>query len=254
MPKAISQRASIKSAKLELKIAGVQQLLPGNKSILYPVTKSWNEDEVTYGVAKKETPWDYKIKGLWGSEIIGGGDIDKDFRVTSTDHLLKDTWVEFDVTAILKEMVASPDKYDGFLVAEGLVKNGDDISDGGEHEYDTSGSYNNPRYYYSSEFETKESRPKLTIDYDGDAVINNAMQKTQKFSVIADNSSLRFTNDTKEQLALRLYDLKGRTVKEFDMISAGESFRASTAGLAQGVYTLRAVGSNAQIVKQVVID
>lgn len=148
-------------------------------------------------------------------------------------------------------MAKSPDKFHGFLVAEGIVVAGTHAGD--DHEYDTAGSYNNMRYYYASEHETKENRPKLTIDFDGDAVILSNAQALQKFSAISGSNYLRVENSSENNYSLRLFDMKGRMIKQLEKVNAMQSVTINTTNFAKGVYTLNAISEKGALSRRIVI-
>lgn len=236
IPDSLSSETTLKSATLELKIAEAGIYVPQNRCILYPLTKPWKENEVTFNSADKDTPWEYSFTSFAGKSVIGGGNIDTAFRVTSSEHTIKDTWVAFDVTEIIKETLNKPEKFHGFLVAEGLVFEG--MQAGKDHGYDTAGSFNNMRFYYSSEYETVENRPKLTLEFEGDAIIQSNYLALQTFSAIRGSNYLRIENNSENNYSVDLFEIKGRIVQNIENVSAMQSVTINTSHLAKGVYIL----------------
>lgn len=250
----MSQNATIKEATLELKMATSPGyiFMPENKLIMYPITQKWKENEVSLLNASDGASWEgYSFTGLMTD--YKNIDIDTDKRITSSDNDEAGSWVAFDVTEIVQEMLKDPDKYDGFLFAEGLIKEGDNLQEGGSHEYDTANSYNNPRYFYASEHQNEEDRPKLTITFEGEAVLHQQQVAPQALGVVVDNHSIHIMNNAKGDLQFALYDMRGRQLVEARHIKAGLTVTLPLGTYAKGVYTLKGVSSGVSMSKTVVL-
>lgn len=246
----MSRSVKINKATLELKLAFLGGMMPNNKSILYPLTTEWKEKEVTYSDADKETTWGYDFNGIFGTDITGGGDFDTNYRITSSDHLMKDSWITFDVTDIVKEMLQSPEKYKGFIIGEGFIsKNGKAEN----HDYDTAGSYNNMRYYYSSEFEEKNNRPRLKLDITPASVLKQKAKTNHAVVISSTDNAITLYNRRKETLYLKLFSIQGQTISTITL-RARQSKTLNTTNYANGVYLLKYNDKSGSQTKHVVIQ
>lgn len=231
----MSRDVKVNKATLELKLAYLSSIAPNNKSLLYPLTTKWKASEVTFANADQDTPWGYDFTGIFGSDITGGGDFDRDYKVTSSNHMMKDSWITFDVTDIVKEMVKSPDKFHGFVIAEAFITKNGKAED---KDYDDAGSYNNHRYYYSSDNEEKGNRPRLKLDITPDAVIQQKIQSKKSVLVSSTAKALTLSNNRETELSLELFSIQGRVVSSMTL-HAGQSETLNTTNFAKGIYLLK---------------
>lgn len=231
------------------------QLVPDNRILLYPVTRKWNEKEVTYLSEKTEgESWGYSFVGWHNTELTVGTAFDTSIRVLSSSHMLADSWVEFDVTEILKAQVENGKEYYGFVIAEGFVKEGDDISaqDYEYKDYDMEKSYNNLRTYYSSEAEEVDNRPRLTIDYET-AIVNTAIAQQSGMQIQVSLDAIELHNFGSGTAFVRIYTPQGKEVLSPGALSPQKGMKFRTDVLAKGVYFLKVSSVNEQKVHQFIV-
>lgn len=247
--------ASVKSAVVKLKLTHIDQLLPHNKSLIYPITTEWIEDEISYLKPFREAEsWGYSFTS-GGITVRSGCDFNRDFKVLSSDHLLKDSWVEFDVTDIVNAQLRGEKTFYGFVIAEGFVKEGAVYSGHPEEgQLDTIGSFNNAKYYYSSEHDSISFRPKLEITYDDVSVVQNmntiAVQNALQFN----NNQLHITNIYAAKATVLIYGIDGKVVSEVGDIAPKDTLHYSVAGLAKGVYVVMVQSGAGKFAQKIVIQ
>lgn len=252
----MSRGAKVNKATLELNLTFKAGSSPKDKVVLYPLTTPWKEKEVTFTNASDDTQWDHGFTGIFGGDISGGGDINTDYRVVSSRHKSINDWVTFDVTEIVKEMVKNPDTFHGFVIGEGFIPDkGKVLNDDGDPNYpvfDTAGSYNKKRYYYSSDYEEREQRPRLRLDITPDAILHQSLKANEAISIFNKENALTLFNGRDSELRIQLFTVQGRAVSSITL-RAGQSETLQTTNFAKGVYLLKISDRSGTRTKHIVI-
>jgi hypothetical protein len=152
----------------------------GNKAniFLYKLTKSWNEAEVTFLNADSSTPWESVHQSQFTTQVaearvVGGGDYDTSTITMGSTNFggekKSKSWVTFDVTDIVKDMIDNPADNNGFMILDGrmLSYTLGEVEEGKEEsgKYINFGKYNSFTSYASSEYPDIAKHPKLEIKY-----------------------------------------------------------------------------------------
>ncbi len=130
-----------------------------NVCSLFTIEKEWIDTEVTWNNADKDTKWenlDFDTK-FYNADIDdtvsspGGGDYATPC-IAVVEYAESNTWEEYDITEVIKDVLENGKPFYGFLTKQFICPRGSNYT-------------NNGRVYHSSDYNTVEKRPKLTVTY-----------------------------------------------------------------------------------------
>jgi len=172
------------------------------KKRIHRITSVWDESTV-----KWNSPWSHM-----------GGDV-KNSEYSECSNSQTSVWEEFDVTSMMKTIVAEPDSNHGFLIKFRL----DDYG----------------AYYPSSEHSDETKRPKLAITYTAPTDIKNLPVAKNNVSIFKSNGLLHISMPRKVSLMV-ITNAQGETVQ-----ATGETesiIRIPVTKLASGVHFITLSG------------
>ena len=154
-------------------------------STAYRLTKEWDESAVSWMNAAANVSW-----------LTPGGEYSEE-NVSRTDYVPDSSWEHYEVTAIVQKFANGIANY-GFVI-ESDPTNG-----------------NKRRCYYSSEFAVLDSlRPKLTITYISNAIINSTQYKNLLEGILLRNSGsgIRLFVPFEKQYRISLFNARGEIIE-----------------------------------------
>lgn len=160
---------------------------------LHTINIEWDESEVTWQQADSTTSWLMVPQTLNDDTfaLLSAGDIDIDPIATT----MSDTvgfWQHWNVTETVKRFIANPDTNHGFMVR-------------------TSAELQ-PHYYYSSEHDSIDVRPKLTFYMNGVANLKESKNKNylDNMMILLKNNNLIFEFNENSNFKIELFNSKGQ--------------------------------------------
>lgn len=162
---------------------------------LHTVDYEWEEMEVTWLQASNTQEW-YMVPQTGNDDtfaIEGAGDMDID-PIATTNHAQMEEWQNWNVTEIIKTYIENANENHGFIVR--------------------SGAELQPHFYYSSEHDSLNLRPKLTFFTNGVKINKNNKKYLYSlpFEIKKLGSSIYINFIKKDAANLELFNTKGRLI------------------------------------------
>lgn len=213
----IPDDANVEEAVLELFFVGGDIAVAGKPNVcsLFTVTREWVESEVTWNDADAGTKWemldlDTKFFNPDLNDTVsspGGGDYDP-ASVTVAEYAALNTWEEYDVTEIIREVIDKQDQFHGFIIKQFLDPREKNRSNQG-------------KAYYSSEYDELDKRPKLTITYTSSGINTTILnQLSDNINIVRKDEKIMLFIPFKKANEVLVYNIKGQ--KQFSL-TAGKS-------------------------------
>lgn len=212
--------SEIDSVHLSLNVF-FSKIIKASLCSLHTVDYEWNEMEVNWNQARDDQPW--KMIPQTGNDdtfaLESAGDMDID-PVSTTMSDTVGFWQHWNITEIIKTFIENPSENHGFMIR-------------------TSAELQ-PHYYYSSNHDSIEVRPKLTFYMNGVSIKsynNNRIGKMiTKVSLNKNNLSIKFKDDYTR--SVRLFNVNGRAITK-DIHVDSNIFNYSFKNNSENVFILR---------------
>ncbi len=252
--KEIPQSADIINATFSLYFIDGDSIETGKPNVctLYTISKEWNEEEITWDNASKDVKWenidpDTKFFHPDSLDTIftkGGCDFDTLGKVVAP-YVPKNQWENYDVTDIIKRKIKDQNSFYGFMIKQYVCP---------KIESTHKVLMNLGRSYKSSEVDSIELRPKLTITYNSTAINDNNYYQGNLIKEIAIKKSekwISFYSPLKTNYWVLLFNLKGEKV--FSYQGFGKKWiTLSSQTISQGIYFLHIHTKNEALIKKVI--
>ena len=194
--------ANVTNAELALRVVTGSVSDDLNKVSLF--AHDWNVNEATWDFAAKEVAWAEK-----------GGDLIPDLSAT-TKAQASLSWEKFDVTAMVKTWMSGKNKNYGFLI-ETWHENVVGLA------------------YISSNATSATSHPKLTITYDGVAVLEKVAKSSLLTNVVFNGKNVMIKPVSSKAYSVKIVTPAGKVVYN-EVVGSGNQKAIDVASLSRGLY------------------
>lgn len=207
----------IQSATLTL-YCNTDNASTGSTAKVYYPKADWKEDEADW--------FESSTGNKWNKE---GGDIGlKALATFEIPNNAANSFIEFDLTETVADYISGEKENRGFII---LLDDIDNL------------------YIESSEAEDESLRPKLTIDLEGTAVVQNTAPTGAVFNTSVTEKEIRISGLSGNDASLSLFSLTGK--KLYSKSVSASHAALSTEGIAKGAYLLQVI-SEASVTSQLV--
>lgn len=164
---------------------------------LHTIDYDWEEMEVCWNFASNEQTW-YMTAQTGNDDTFAledAGDMDID-PVATTLSVETGEWQSWNVTDIIKFYIENPEENHGFM-----IRSSGDLQ---------------PHYFYSSDHDSVEIRPRLLV-YTNGAIANKYKilgNNNFKHNIQIKNSDLLFTFQNNTQREIQVFDIKGKMLEQ----------------------------------------
>ncbi len=181
---------------------------------MYTITKEWIESEVTWEKANDDTEWemldpDTKYFNPNTDDTVsnpGGCDYDRK-PVEIVDYVDANSWENYNVTEVIKQAVNNGKSFHGFMIKQFLEPAEE------AWEINTSAKGIDGRLYWSSEYDSLDLRPKLTVTYTSTSIGNPVFSEIKEdISLINRRSFISVYISFVSNYNLSVYNLQGKRV------------------------------------------
>lgn len=220
------------------------------------VTTEWNEEEVTYKSASKNTPWNnIHMSREWGSDsIYGGGDISLEQSVSLPVNEIVGGKAIFDIMPLIEIMQSTPEKYQGFMLYSNRAPSYN-LGENTDTTLDCEGLISEGVSFASSEHPDLSKRPKLSIIVDDDLPNQSSknIHKNHEISIQVNATSLSLRNETDAQQEVHFYNLLGKEVLRPILLNTGANVTLNNSDLPSGCILIKTVTGNRTNTSKIVI-